>query len=107
MRVDAHVLIRNPDQGKPGNEIAAPVIIEQLVAGERQKKNCDVVAEAVFRREDVKELAGDKMRSIFRLTSTVCTRFAEDLLVSDCRGDGCNGLRQNKKPADLQTDRLY
>src|SRR5437588_2990788 len=107
MCVDAHVLIRNPDQGKSGNEIAAPVVIEQLVAGDCQKKNGDVVAEAVFTREDVKELAGDKMRIIFRLASTVLTRFAEDLFVSDCPGDGRNGHRQHKKPDDLQTERHY
>src|SRR3982074_72086 len=46
--VDAYVLVRYPNQSKKCNQIAAPIRAQQLEASEQQKKDCHVMAEAVF-----------------------------------------------------------
>jgi hypothetical protein len=55
--IDTHVLVCNPNKRKPGDYVAAPIPVDQLVMGNDQKQQGYVVAEAVFTGENVKEFS--------------------------------------------------
>ena len=55
--IDAHVLICHPHEREERHQIAPPVLVEKLEAGDDQKQCGNVVAEAVFAGEKVKKLA--------------------------------------------------
>ena len=71
--VNAHVLVCHPDQGKTADQIAAPIIIKQLVARDDQEKDRDVVAETVFAGKKKEELACKKRGIFFALAQAVLT----------------------------------
>jgi len=68
--VNAHVLVGNPHQREKRNQISAPIRKQEFETGNQQKQGCDIVAEAVFAGEDVKELTSHK-------PATVLLRLAE------------------------------
>ena len=66
--VDAHVLIRNPHQGKQRDQISSPIFIEQLITRDYQKQDRYVVAEAVFAGKQVEKLTPEKIAPGLALT---------------------------------------
>ena len=54
---EAHVDVGQPYQRETCDEIASPVIEQQLVTGDEQEEGGDVVTEAILAREQVEELA--------------------------------------------------
>lgn len=54
-----HVDVSDPNQGKPGDEIAPPAVVEHLEARDDEKKRGDVVAETVFAGEEVEEFSAE------------------------------------------------
>lgn len=58
--VNAHVLIGNPHQSEKGNEIAAPIGVEQFEAGDNKKSRRNIVAETVFAGKQIKKLLARK-----------------------------------------------
>lgn len=105
MRIHAHVLIGHPDQSKAADQVSAPVRVEQLVAGDDEKKSRDVMAEAVLAGEDEKELSPEQTAVLFALTDAVLARLPEDLFVSDGPGDAGDGNGQQEQPDNLQIKR--
>ena len=101
MCVEAHILIGNPDQGKAANQVSAPVIEQEFVAREPQKKDCHVVAEAVFTGKNKKELAPEKSRVPLALVDTIVAGLFEDLFMGHRPRNGSDGKGQQKQPDDL------
>jgi hypothetical protein len=81
--VNAHVLVRDPDQGKKSNEVSPPVEIKQLVAHDQQNSGRDVVPEAIFAGKQVKEFAANEGARLLAFPLTRLARFAENFLVRD------------------------
>ena len=98
---ETHVDIGNPDEGEPGDEIAAPAFVEHLKARDYQKKGGDVVAEAVFAREEVKEFARDEAAAVLALVFAPVARFAEDLFMGDGPCDACDRKGKNEEIGEL------
>jgi len=80
---DRDVLIGNPDQREESEQRPAPVVVDQAIVGDQQKKECYPVAEAVFAGEQIEELALHQMRSLLAASYAEIARFAEDFFVRD------------------------
>jgi len=105
MRVEAHILVGNPDQGKAANQVPAPVIEQELVAREPQKKDGHIMTEAVFTGKKKKELAPEKSPVCLALVNTIVAWLFEDLFMGHRPRDGSNGQRQQKQPENLDGKR--
>ena len=57
VRIDAHILVSNPNQSKAADQISSPVLVEQFVTGDDEKESCHIMAEAVLASEDEEELS--------------------------------------------------
>lgn len=55
----AHVHIGDPHQSESADQISTPILIEQLIAGDYQKKDSHIVTEAVFTGEEIEEFTLD------------------------------------------------
>src|SRR6185503_20039666 len=66
---------------------------------------CDVMAEAVFTREEVEELARHQTTAVLTLTHAPLVRLSEYLLVRDRPGDARDRRRQHEQPHDLCRER--
>ena len=99
--VEAHIEVGDVDEGEPGDEIAAPARVEELETGDEEEEGCDVVREAVFAGEEVKELTLDSAAAVLTFALAKLARLAEDLLVGDGpRGTG-NRDGEKKKKSEL------
>src|SRR5579862_7863296 len=85
--IDAHVLVGDPDQGKSADQVAAPVIEQELVACDEEKQNGYVVTEAEFAGEEEIEFAAEIKLVVFTLAGAVLARLAEDLFVGHRPGN--------------------
>jgi hypothetical protein len=79
--VNTHVLIGHPYQGKQGDQIAAPIAVEQLIASDEQKRQSDVMTETVLAGEQIKKLSPKKAARLFALVLAVFARFSKNLFV--------------------------
>ena len=105
VRVHRHVLVGDPHEGKPGDEISPPVEKKKFVAGEDEKEQRHVVAETVLAREQVEELALPERLAFATTTDAVLARLTKDLLVSDGPGDAGYGNREHEQPDNLGSER--
>src|SRR6185312_15687971 len=103
--VKAHVLIGHPHQGEAANQVSPPVVKQKFVAGDDEKDNYHIVAEAVLAGEDKETLTKDKVRIVLTLRDAVFARLAEYFLVGDRPCHAGNRDCQQKKPDDLQVKR--
>lgn len=95
--VEAHVDICQEDQGKLCEKISPPAAVEQLETGDEENGRCDVVAEAVFAGEEVKELSHKEMGSGLAALLAELAGFAKDLFM----GDGpCNAGDWERKQSE-------
>src|SRR3954469_6163214 len=63
--VDAHVLVGYPDESELRDHVSAPVAVEQFVSGQHEKPERHVMTEAVFTREQEKELSPEQAPAVF------------------------------------------
>jgi hypothetical protein len=99
--VDAHVLICNPYQGEEGEHISTPIFIEQLVARDYQKQDCDVVAETIFTGKKIEKFAFEDV-ALIALPFAILACLSEDFFVGYGPGNRCNWYGQHKQPNELQ-----
>jgi hypothetical protein len=86
--IDIHVDISHPDQGKAADKVTAPVLIKKFKARNEQEEDGDVVAEAIFAGEQIKELAFEKLVTVLTAIRTVFARLPKDFFMCD---RPCNG----------------
>jgi len=103
--VNAHVLVGDPDERKEGNQVAAPVIEQQLVMREKEEKRGHVMAEAELAGKEEKKLAAHGVAMDLALADAIFAGLTEDLFMRDGPGDAGNGERERKKPYELQSER--
>ena len=103
--VNAHILVGNPDQREKGDEVAAPVVEQQFVMSQEEKKCRHVMAKAEFAGKEEEKLAAYRVGMDLTLADAIFARLAEDFFMSDGPGDAGNGQRERKKPYDLQCER--
>ena len=60
--VHVHVNIGDPNQREPRNDVAPPVVKEHFESSDEQKRKGDIVAEAEFAGQHVKEFADGQFR---------------------------------------------
>jgi hypothetical protein len=102
---DRHVLIGDPDEGEEADEVPAPVLEEKLVSRDDEEEGRDVMAEAVFAGEQVKEFPFEKRGRFLAASLAVFPRFAEDFFVGNRPGNTSDRYRQNEEPDDLYRKR--
>ena len=105
MGVNTHILVGDPDKREKGDQVAAPVVEEKLVAGEDEEKCRHVMAEAEFAGEEEEKLATCRVGMALTLTHAIFPGFTEDLFMSDGPGDASDRERERKKPHELQRER--
>ena len=103
--VDAHVLVGDPDQREAADQIAAPIVEQQLVMRDEQEKDSHVMAEAELAGKEEKELAAYRVGMALTLADAIFARLAEDFFMRNGPGDAGNGERERKKPYELQRER--
>ena len=103
--VNAHVLVGDPDKGKEGDQVAAPVIEQQLVMREKEEKCGHVMAEAELAGKQEEKFAASGAGMALTLADAIFAGLAEDLFMRDGPGDAGDGERQGKKPYELQSER--
>jgi len=103
--VNAHVLVRDPDQREERDEVAAPVVEEQLVMREDKEKRRDVMTKAEFTGKQKEELAASRAGMALTLADAIIARFTEDFFMRHGPGDTGNGQGERKKPYELQRER--
>jgi len=104
MVVDAHVLIRHPDQREQRDEISAPARVEELEASYDQEQRSHIMAEAIFAGEQVKKFASGQTACLPRLLLAIVARLTKDFLMSNRPGDAGDGDRQDEQPHKLKAD---
>lgn len=105
MGINAHVLVGDPDEREKRDQIAAPVVEQQLVMGEDKEKRRHVMAEAEFAGEEEKELAAGGAGMALTLADTIFAGLTEDFFMRHGPGDAGNGQSERKKPHELQRER--
>jgi hypothetical protein len=103
--VDAHVLVGDPDEGEERDQVAAPVVEQQLVMGKEEEKRGHVMAEAEFAGEEEEKLAARGVGMALTLANAIFARLAEDLFMRDGPRDAGDGESERKKPYELQRER--
>jgi hypothetical protein len=102
---EAHVDVGDPDKGEPGDEIAAPALIEHLKARDEEKERGDVVAEAVLAGEEVEEFTWDEAAAILALVFAPVAWLAKDLFVGDSPSDTRYGECEDEEIGELALQR--
>ena len=101
-----HVVVRaEEDEREEGDQVAAPVVEQQLVMGEHEEKRRHVMAEAEFAGEEEEKLAAYRVGMDLTLTDAIFARFAEDFFMGDGPGDACDREGKRKEPYELQGQR--
>jgi hypothetical protein len=103
--VDAHVLVGDPDECEEGDQVAAPVIEQQLVMREKEEKRGYIMAEAEFAGKKEEKLAANGIGIALTLADAIFARLAEDFFMGDGPGDAGDGESKRKKPYELQRER--
>lgn len=103
--VQAHVLVRHPDQGKAADHVSAPIVKQEFVARDGKKKGGHIMAEAVLAGKDEEKFTDKEMRIVFALFGTPLARLTKDLFVCHRPGDAGNRDRQQEQPHNLQVKR--
>lgn len=103
--VNAHILIGNPDQREEGDQVAAPVVEQQLVMREEKEKGRHVMAEAEFASKEKEKLSARGIGVDLTLTNTIFARLTEDFFVGNRPGDAGDRKGQGKQPHELQGER--
>jgi hypothetical protein len=93
-RVDTHVLVRNPDQGKPGNQISSPAIVKQLVVGDDQEQQGYIVAEAILARKNIEKFSAKQGARRLTLLFAVVPRLMKQFLMRYRPGNACHWNRK-------------
>lgn len=107
MRKPSHVNIRHPDQGEKGDDIPAPIRVQEPETRNYQQDRRYVVTEAVFTSEQIEKLAPPKFSSGLALSFAVLAGFAKDFFMNDSPRDAGDGNRQNHQPQDLRRKRRH
>jgi len=100
---DGHVLIRDPNQSKETEQIASPVVIDQLEMRYREKERRYPVAEAVFTGKQVEELPLNQSRRLAAAAHTEFPGLAEDLFMRNRPTDARNGNGDEQQLDGLKT----
>jgi hypothetical protein len=100
-RVDAHVLIGDPNQSKEADQVPAPIRQQEFVTGNQKEKESDIVTQAILTSKHVKELAPCGVAGACLLLAVVA-RLTKDFLVRDGPGDAGSRNRKHEKPDNLQ-----
>lgn len=98
---DRHVLIRHPDQSKESEQVSAPIRENQFVARDDKEECRDPMAEAVFARKQIKELAHQHMPRLLATARAKFSRFAKNLFVSDRPANARDRQRDQQQFDDL------
>lgn len=88
--IDAHILVRNPDQREERDHITAPIVKNQLVACNSQESCGHVMAQAIFAGKKVKQLAPEP-RAALALTLAIFLKFTKNRFVSTGPCDASDG----------------
>ena len=105
MGVNAHVLVGDPDEREEGDQVAAPVVEQQLVMREHEEKDRHVMAEAEFAGKEEEKFAASWVGMALTLADAIFARLAEDFFMRHGPGDASDGKRKRKKPYELQRER--
>lgn len=103
--VNAHVLVGNPDQREKGDQVAAPIVEQELVTRKEEEKRCHVMAEAEFAGKQKKELTAGGVGMALALADAIFAGLAKDFFMRHGPGDAGNRERKRKKPYELQRER--
>jgi hypothetical protein len=103
--VNTHVLVGDPDERKKGDQVAAPIVEQQLVMGEDEEKRRYVMAETELAGKEEEKFAARGAGMALTLAYAIFARLTEDLFMSDGPGDAGNGEREREKPYELQRER--
>src|SRR5262245_29800052 len=101
----AHIGIGDEDERKERDDVAAPVVQPQVVACEDQKRERDVMAEAVLTREQVKEFAFDDRLAALAAADAVVARSAEEFFArhGPCQARDWNGEDEEHRDLHAET----
>ncbi len=91
-----HIGIGNPHKGEQRDDVAAPVIQQQFVAGEKQEEGGDIMAKAILTGEEVKEFALPDGLAGLAARFAVLAGLAEYLFLGDGPRDAGDGYRQDE-----------
>jgi len=105
--VDAHVLIRDPDQCEQRDEIPAPIGIQQFEASDNQEDRRDVMTEAVLAGEEIEKFSFVPAAAILAATLAVFAWLTKDLFVRNGPGDARDGDCQREKVKQLCRQRRH
>lgn len=94
---EAHVDIRDPHQREAGNQIAAPIGIEKLIASDDEEGRRNVVAKTVLAGKEIEELALVDPAAYLALRDAVVTEFPNHFLMRDRPSNRGDRKRQNEQ----------
>jgi hypothetical protein len=100
--IDAHVLIGDPNQRQPRDQITSPIAEQQFVSREKNEDDRDVMTEAIFARKQIKEFSCVPSAAILTAALTVFARLAKDLFVRDGPRHASDRNRQQEQLENLK-----
>lgn len=102
---EGHIKVRYPHQRKETDDVAAPVLVEELVPREDEEQCGYVMAETIFTCKQVEELPRSKRPAVLTASNAVFARLPEDFFVGDRPRNGSDRNRQHKEPDYLGGER--
>jgi hypothetical protein len=105
--VDAHILVRDPNQREQRDEIPAPIGIQQFEASDDQKERRDVMTEAVLAGKEIEEFSFVPAAAIAAATLAVLAWLTKDLFMRDRPRDARDGYRDHEEVEQLSCRRRH
>ena len=101
----AHVDVGDPNESKPGHQVSAPAVVQELKTSNQQENQRDVMAEAVFARKEVEKLSPPQAVAVFTFAFAPVARLAEDFFVGDGPTDARDGDGEQQEERELMGER--
>ena len=99
--VKTHVLVRDPDERKASDQVAAPVVEEQFISRNYQEDGCNVMAETILTGEEVKKFALVQALTTLALIDAVFAWLMKDFFMRHRPRDTRDGYREDEQCDDL------
>jgi hypothetical protein len=97
----AHINVGHPYNGEEAEQIATPVVQQQLEMREPDEECCDIMAETVFADEEIKEFPLQQRCANLALFLAKFSGFLEYLFMRHGPSNASDGNGQYEEPKDL------
>jgi hypothetical protein len=87
-RVETHVHIGHPNDGKSRDEVASPIVKKHFETGYAQDDDRNIMTEAIFAGKKIEKFADNKFLAVLAMSYAVLPRLAKNFFADKRPGNG-------------------